>query len=240
MSARIHLPLLGAVAALAAHAASAAAPPDSTLYTTYSVDPTLTSANWVVCGATAENDGCYDFGTLGPFGHIGAMIESQPTVSGQTVTRDIYVLDVASGSSAKQVLLYIYTKKDEVSSSTDTVTVTLKKTISLPLVGGATVTASMAANQSYVYLGTNQSLVAVSVSRSTGAVSTLGAFSEPIPVTEITANSYGYVTITYGAPGGQFSGFYVYGPTGLPQEDGGGGSFMLDASNGVVPLPLPY
>ena len=51
------------------------AAPDSTLYTSYTVSTSLQSVDWIVCGSTAESDGCYGSGTLGTFGHVGAMLE---------------------------------------------------------------------------------------------------------------------------------------------------------------------
>jgi hypothetical protein len=231
---------LAALLVAAGFAASAqAAAPDATLYTSYSVDSTLENANWVVCGATSQTGGCYASGTLGPFGHIGAMLEGRPAVSGETVTRQIYVLDVASGSARNGVSLFVYTKKDVVSATDDTVTVTLSHKISLPLVGGSGVKASMAANSSYLYVGTNKSMQAVTVARGTWTVTTIGGFSPPIPVASITSDSYGYITVTFGAPGGTYSGFYVYGPNGTSQGDGGGAQFMLNTSNAVTPVALP-
>lgn len=211
--------------------------PDSTLYTSYTVSSTLQSVNWIVCGSTTESEGCYSFGNLGTFGHVGAMLEGQPVVSGNTVTRQIYVLDTASATG---VSLFVYTKTDVVSASYDSVTVTPLQTISLPLVGGSSVTASMAANSSYLYVGTNQSTHAVSIAKNTWTVTSVGGFSPPTTVASITANPYGYVTVTFGVPGGPFSGFYVYGPTGGLQEDGGGADIILNDLNAVVPLPLPF
>lgn len=233
---------LAGVLALAAGwcAPAAAAPPDANLFTTYTVGTNLESADWIVCGSTQEAEGCFASGSLGPFGHIGAMLEDAPAVSGETVTRHIYVLDVATGTSKNGVTLFVYTKKDLVSASSDTVTVTLSHTVSLsPLVGGSTVAGSMAANGQYLFAGTNQSFQAVSIKKSTWAVAAVGGFTPPIPVNSVTANSRGYITVTFGAPGGQFSGFYVFGPTGGLEEDGGGGAFMLDTMNGVTPAPLP-
>ncbi len=220
--------------------AAAAIRPDSTLYTTYSVAPDLESASWIVCGSTAETEGCYSSGSLGPFGHIGAMLEGRPTTIGRAVTRKIYVLDVASGSATNGVTLNVYTKTDLVSDTDDKVTVTFDRAISLPLVGGTTVVASMAENDAYLYVGTNRSTQAVSVEKHKWVVTTLGGFSPPIPVAAITANSSGFVTVTFGAPGGEFSGFQVFGPTGAFESDGGGASFVLGDSNAVVPLPLPF
>jgi hypothetical protein len=221
-------------------ARAVAAAPDSTLYTNYTVDPKLQNATWLVCGSTAQSEGCYASGSLGPFGRIGAMLESPPEFSGSTVTRQIYVIDVATGNARNGVSLLVYTKKDVVSAASDAVTVALERTIPLPLVGGSTATASMAANGSHLYVGTKQSTQAVSVAKSNWAVTLVGGFSPPLPVASITADNYGYVTITFGAPGGQFSGFYVFGPKGTAQGDGGGAEFMLDSLNAVVPAPLPF
>jgi hypothetical protein len=220
--------------------AQTATAPDSTLYTSYTVSSSLQSVDWIVCGSTTETDGCYASGSLGTFGRVGAMLESQPVVSGNSVTREIYVLDIATGSAATGVSLFVYTKTDVVSALSDQVTVTPIQTISLPLVGGSSVTASMAANSSILYVGTNQSTQAVSIVKDVWTVATVGGFSPPITVASITANSYGYVTLTFGTPGGQFSGFYVFGPTGASVEDGGGPDFILDNLNAVVPVPLPF
>ena len=230
--------MLGAVSPTFAQTATA---PDATLYTSYSVAPDLETATWVVCGSTVETEGCYSSGTLGPFGHIGAMLEGQAVVNGSTVTREIYVLDTASGTAANGVTLYVYTKTDVVSSSNDQVSTTLTQTVSLPsLVGGSTVSAYMAANSVNLYVGTNQSTAAVSIVKDQWTTTTIGGFSPPITVGGITANAYGYVTVTFGAVGGEFSGSYVYGPTGAPQGDGGGAQFSLDTTNAVVPPALPF
>lgn len=235
--------LCGTLAALlvaAGHAASAqAAVPDTSLYTTYSVDSKLQNANWIVCGATSQTSGCYASGTLGPFGHIGAMLEGRPSISGDTVTRQIYVLDVESGSASDGVSLFVYTKKDVVSASDDTVTVTLSRTVSLPLVGGSGVHGSMASNKSYLYVGTDKSTQAASVRFGTWTITPIGGFSPPIPVASISSDAYAYITVTFGAPGGSFSGFIVFGPTGAAEEDGGGAEFMLNTSNAVTPAALP-
>ncbi len=82
---------------------------DSTLFTTYSGN--LTSVNWVVCGSTAETEGCYASGSLGPFVGVGAMLESNPSVKGDVVKREIYVVDSGSADSVK---LYVYKKTDTV------------------------------------------------------------------------------------------------------------------------------
>jgi hypothetical protein len=226
--------------ALAPALTQAATAPDSTLYTTYSASSDLQTVQWLVCGSTTESEGCFGSGSLGTFGRVGAMLEGQPVVSGNSVTREIYVLDIASGSNATGVSLFVYSKTDVVSASFDQVTVVPIQTISLPLVGGSSVTASMAANSSNLYVGTNQSTVAVSIAKDVWTVTTVGGFSPPITVASIDANPYGYVTVTFGAPGGPFSGFIVFGPTGSAVSDGGGAEFTLNDLNAVVPAPLPF
>jgi hypothetical protein len=135
----------------------------------------------------------------------------------------------------------VYTKTDVVTAADDTVTVDLSRKISLPLVGGNAVTASMAANDAYLYVGTNQSTQAVSIDKhDLKMVTPIASGSPPLPVASITADSYGNVTVTFGAPGGQFSAFYVFGPTGAPEEDGGGAQFVLDDLNSVIPAALPF
>ena len=229
------------LAALLAFAASscasaADAEPDSTLFTTYSVTTDLTSAYWMVCGSTKQTEGCYASGSLGPFGHIGAMLESAPVRDANAVTRQIYVLDVANGTT-NDVALFVYKKTDVVTADSDSVTVNPPRKIVLPLVGGKTVTASMAANDPYLYVGTNQSNQAVIVNKhDLRSFTTLGAGSPPAPVASITADSYGYVTVMFSAPN---TSFYVFGPAGEYEEDGGGEQFMLDDFNAVLPAAPP-
>jgi hypothetical protein len=202
--------------------AQPAAAPDANLYTNYYGTPT--SVNWVVCGSTAESSGCYGSGSIGPFVSVGAMLEGNPTVSGEVVTRYIYVVDAA----ASPVTLYVYKKTDTVTSSSDTVVVTLYKTVSLTvLVGGDSVTTYMAANPKYLYIGTSLSPNAVSVAKNNLKVSELPGFSPPADVTSITSDEYGYVTVT------QATAFTVYDSSGGSVEDGGGTQFMLGTTQSV-------
>jgi hypothetical protein len=199
----------------------AAAPPDANLYTNYYGTPT--SVNWIVCGSTEESSGCYDSGNIGPFAAVGAMLEGNPSVTGDVVTRFIYVADAGDA----HVILYVYKKTDTVTSSFDTTVVTLFKTIDLPLTGGSGVATYMAANPKYLYLGTSLSAQGVAVTKSNLDVTRLGGFSPPTNVSSITSNQYGYVTVTQG------TAFTVYGPDGSYVEDGGGTQFMLGTTQAV-------
>jgi hypothetical protein len=216
-------------------------PPDETLFTTYNINADRTSVNWVVCGSTQQSSGCYAAGSLGPFGKVGALLEGNQSsnLTTKTVTRAIYVVDIEAGSSLNGVTLYVYKKKDTVTSSFDTVSVTLSKTLSLPLIGGSSALASMAANNKFLFIGTNQSPSGLEVQKVTFAITQIGGFSPPINVTAITADKYGYVALTFGSFSGGENGFVVIGPDGFGREDGGGASFMLNTVQAVLPSTLP-
>lgn len=66
--------LASAVLPVPAQDAAATPPPDYGLYTSYYFDAGYQNVYWIVCGSTQESEGCYDFGTLGPFGQAGALI----------------------------------------------------------------------------------------------------------------------------------------------------------------------
>jgi YD repeat-containing protein len=217
---------------------STSGPPDATLFTTYTIASGHTGVGWVVCGSTQLSEGCYSSGNLGPFGKVGALVESNPsTNSNGTVTRSIFVLDVASGSKANGVTLYVYKKTDTVTAASDTVNVTLSKTLGLPIVGGTSALASMVANSNgkYLVVGTNQSAQAVEIQRSNFSMTTISGFSPPINVAAITKDDYGYVTITFGSFNSSNNGFVVLGPNGNVQEDGGGAEFMLGTGLAILP-----
>jgi hypothetical protein len=238
-TARSFMILIALATIVPLHAQDSATPtaaPDATLYTTYSafVSGGQTSIDWTVCGSTQDDEGCYDFGTIGPFVGVGSMLEGDPSVNGNVVTRLIYVVDSGSATSVK---LYVYRKVDTVTADFDTTTVTLARTVKLPLTGGSTALCSMAANKGFLFIGTNQSPQGVAVKKSTLGVTTLGGFSPPLNVLAITADQYGYVTVTQGNFGGD-DAFTVFGPDGAEVEDGGGNNFMLDTMQGFSPAPV--
>ncbi len=211
------------LAAVSLHAQAPAAAPDATLYTTY--NGTYASLTWIVCGSTTESSGCYGAGTLGPFVTIGAMLEGNPSVSGNVVTRAIYIVD----AGANPMLLYVYTKTDTVTATFDTVSVTLTDTIKLPLLGGSDVSAFMAANQNFLFIGSDfigtGENEPVRVRKSDLHVTRLNDFQGG--TIAITADQYGYVSVE------QPDAFTVYGPNGELQEDGGGDQFMLGTTQAM-------
>ena len=230
-----------AIAANESATMSASGPPDATLFTTYSIDSGHTNVSWLVCGSTQQTEGCYSSGNLGPFGKVGALIERHGTTDSttNTVTRFIYVLDIATGSKGNGVTLYAYEKTDMVTASFDTVSVSLFKTLTLPIKGGATgAQASMAENGRSLFVGTNRSPEAVEIQKSDFTIRSIGGFSPPINVSAITTDPYGYVTITFGSFNNFDNGFVVIGPNDLFQEDGGGAEFMLNAKQALLPSTL--
>jgi hypothetical protein len=212
-------------------------PIDGTLYATYSVARDRTHVSLTVCGSLPGTSGCYGSANLGPFNSVGAVLEGLPSTdkTTNTVTRDIYVLDTAAGPNKVGVNLYVYSRTDIISASDDSITVVLTDTVALPLIGSTAATASMAANSGRLYIGTNKSPQAVVVLKKTLAFTQIGGFSPPVNVSSITADEYGFVTVTFGSFNGTSNGFYVYGPDGSGQGDGGGAAFTVSTAQAVRP-----
>lgn len=220
---------------------SAAAPNaaiDATLFTTYDTDSNGTTIGWVVCGSTQQTTGCYGSGSLGPFGKVSGLIEGYPTTdqSTSTVTRYIYIVDVAAGVNHNAVTLYVYKKTDMITPDFDFVDVTLFNTVSLPLTGGTSASAFMAANKKLVLVATNQTSQTAEVQKSNLSVTTVSAFA--INVSAITADQYGYFTISYGPVSGA-DGNAVLDPRGSIVQDGGGVEFMTGTQQAIDPSAFP-
>ncbi len=160
-------------------------------------------------------------GGLGPFLSAGAILEGLPSVSGNVVTRAIYVVD----SGANPIQLYVYTKTDTVTASGDSVSIVLTNTIDLPFVGSNSVTVSMAANSNFLFIGTNQNSNPVKVRKSNLEVNKLREFSAA--TTSITSDQYGYITVEQG------DAFVVYGLNGDAEQDGGGTEFMVGTTQAL-------
>ena len=214
-------------------------PIDATLYTKYNLNKAHTSVNWNVCGSLPGSSGCYGSGSLGPFGQIGALLEGEPKTDriANTVTRAIYVLDYKSGPNQNEVVLYVYTKVDTITTDSDTVTVTLSQTISLPLVGDFPAQTSMAANKRFLFIGTDLSPNAVQIDKRNFTVTEIGNFSPPINVFAITADQYGYVTLSFGEFRGSSTGFNVLDPNGNILETDVVSQAMANIVDGVLLRP---
>ncbi len=206
-----------------------AVPIDSGLFTTYTSDNGKTTLYWVVCGSIPPGSGCYGSGQVGPFRKIGSIVEGNKLYNNTigTITRHLYVIDQAYGSGQNGVALYDYKRVDTIVNAYATTTFTLLKTVSLPLTGGSSAAVFMAANNGYLVIGTSMTAIPVKVAKSNYVVAPLNIISQ-IP-TSITADSYGFVTVT--SP----FGFFVVGPNGALQEDGGGSPFTVNKILGTRP-----
>jgi len=199
---------------------------DATLFTTYSGGGA--SISYVVCGSLPQSSGCYGSGSLSSFEQACAVLEGKEKQKNNVITRAIYVLDKRTSASAA-ITLYVYTRTDTITDTSDSIQVSLTKTVSLGINGGASANCSMAANKDFVYAATDADTVAAGMNKSTYAVSQLGGFSPPANIVSITADDRGYVSLHFNG------GFYVYGPDGNLQEDGGGAADMVGTHNAWVP-----
>jgi hypothetical protein len=217
--------LLAVCGGVVCHAATI----DSGLYTTYTTDNNKTELDWVVCGSIGTGSGCYSSGQLTPFGKIGSVAESSKVYddSAGTVTRSLYVIDQASGSNQTGVTLYAYKRVDTIVSSFDTTTFTLVKKVSLPLTGSISATVFLGANATTLMVGTSLTTVPVEIAKKNFAITPMGIISQ-VP-TSITADNYGFITVT------SADGFFVVGPTGALQEDGGGSPSTVNTILGIQP-----
>jgi hypothetical protein len=206
-----------------------AVPVDAGLFTTYTNDNAKTTLYWIVCGTIPPGSGCYSFGQVGPFGEIGSIVEGSKLYNNAkgTITRHLYVVDKAYGSGHNGVALYDYKRVDTIVNGYDTTTMTLLKTVSLPLTGGSSSAVFMGANKGYLVIATNMATIPVVVAKSNYVVTPLNIIGQ-IPIS-ITADNYGFVVVT------SAMGFFVVGPDGALREDGGGSPFTINTILGIQP-----
>src|SRR5271154_1867932 len=88
------------------------------------------------------------------------------------------------------------------------------------------------ANKGYLVIESSLTALPVVVAKKNDVVTPLTTISQ-IP-TSITTDNYGFVVAT--SP----SGFFVVGPTGALQEDGGGAPFTVNTIQGTQPLKASY
>jgi hypothetical protein len=217
--------------------AAAATPLDATLFTGYTLLSDYSGVSFFVCGSVPGSDGCYGSGTLGPFKHIGAMLEGGPRTVGDVVSRNIYIVDVAGGTTGTDVVLYRYVLTNTVTPPYDAVAYKLLKQVTLPLTGGAKSRCSMAANAGYLFIGTDQSTSAVRVTKNGFALQSIGGFSNNPTVASITTDANGFVIVTFNGTGG--GGFVAFGPNGQAEEDGGGMWFTVPTNQGISTQDVP-
>jgi len=225
--------VLVSAAAIPAHAQQKM--PDSGLFTNYfSGGNPATTINWVTCGSTAQSEGCYESGMLGPFTNACSIVQSVPApLNFNTVLRYIYVMD--AGSRAGGATLTIYKRIDVISPTYDTTTITQLAVVALPtLAAGPGATCATSQNPTNVYAGTYQGPNIAVINKTNFSVS---SFAGSENLSALTADYYGFVTISWG------SGFpddsVTIGPNGQTQQSGGGSYWLINPINGLNPDSLP-
>jgi hypothetical protein len=201
--------------------------PDAGLSIDYAFDPAFTMLNYVVCGSVAGSSGCYANGTIDTFGHIGAVVSSSSTrVNGQTVRRNLYVVDQAVGGGAStSVALDSYQITEQVVAPNVIGSVKKLATIPLPLVGGAQAKSWIVGNQVELGVGTNQNTFSEMVSKAS-------LYSYPInpsgtlKVSLVTTSNRGDIAFDSGGISGG-GAFEMFDPKGNLEFYGGGQQFDL-------------
>jgi len=94
------------------------------------------------------------------------------------------------------------------------------------LVGGVGLQCYAAANSAALYLGTNASDNPLKVQKYSYLTSQIGGFSPPSPVSGISADNFGYVTVNFGEKNSYGTCSYMFGPDGSGVEDGGGHQYL--------------
>lgn len=233
--------LIALLPLLLARPAPAFASVDGTLFTTYLLGPSSQEISYVVCGSTQESEGCFTSGEIGPFGRVGAVIEGKARESGDVVTREIYVIDTASGASAKGVTLSVYRKTDTVTASYDTVEVNLLRSVPLPLEGGARANCYLTGSAAYLYVATDKGPTAVQVREDSLDVTEISSNSVPAAtrVLSISPTTAGAATIAFGGTTPGSANYVSYNAAGQQFEQGGGYNAYLNSEIGLSTFDLP-
>jgi len=177
--------------------------------------------------------GCYGGGFLSPLAGPCAIIETHGTTNGITVSRHVFVVE-ASSTGFKDAVLDVYVKQDVISGGGDTPSMSLIRRIDLGLKVGLKTACFMAGGPRYLFIATALSSRAVLYDKVTGRVAPEGVVSSPpIPVTQITADERGFVTVSH--QNAQNTSITVYDPNGKAVQDGGGTGFMANVLTGTKP-----
>lgn len=219
--------MIGIKSAIAAASVSlcAAMPAHAQLFTTYNFSPT--QLNWITCGSIPGSSGCFGAGSVQGFGHLCAVLEDKSkSKSGSYSSKQrIYLMD-NNATGKKDVVLHVFEKIIVVSGNSASTAFNKVSDVSLPLTGSATCQA--AANDAVIIAGTTTSTQAAYVVKKTLAASPFGGFSPPADVTAITSDALGYISVNFNG------GFYLIGPKGEGEEDGGGQAYVIPQDNGLV------
>ncbi len=230
--------VIGLLTLLASTPGRSSTPVDENLYTTYTVGDNSQSIGYVVCGSTEEAFGCFASGSIEPFGRVGAFIQGKASPSGDVVTREIYVIDVESGTDRNGVTLSEWKKTDTVSASSDSVELTFIRSVSLPLTGGHKANCYLVGTNSFLYVGTDQGAIAVQVRKSNLELNPIGGVGGN-SISGITVTDEDYVAISYGGPNELGASFQSFDPAGSLSAVGGGYSVFLNSRIGLPTFDIP-
>jgi hypothetical protein len=192
-------------------AASAATLPDANIAELYSFSNNFQNVGYVACGHFPDVR-CVARGSIGPFGYVGGLVEGYPTINGNTVQRNLYIVDIAAGTNSSDVVLFRYQRTDTVTADSYDITYKLTASVKLPLVGGSDATCTLAANLRFVAIGTDKSVSAVVVTKGSLDLRKIDGVFDMSPVSTITANDNGFISIMFGGVDGP--GFVLIGPDG--------------------------
>jgi hypothetical protein len=207
----------GAIWYAAQPAMAAKVPLDTNVFSDYNA--THDTISFVTCGKLVVATGCFGVGYMSPpFDQACAVLEGTPRQNRNVVTRAIYVLDKRN-YKADPVTLYVYTRTDTITDHDDTIQVKLRMRVPLDgVVGGSRSNCFMAANDSFVYAGTDAGMQIGVVDK---AGLTVTPVSGPGLLTSITADARGYIAINFQ------EGHQVAGPSGEWVEEGGGQNYQV-------------
>jgi hypothetical protein len=199
----------------------------STLFTTYNFSPS--EFTWLTCGSTSVSEGCYGSGTVSGFGNACAILSDGVTGISTKFEQRIYVLD-KNATGKNDAVLHVLTRQVYVDGSGFAHTkFTKAKDVSLPLTGGNGVRCFASDNAAIIATGTSKSTEAAIVNKSSLVASSYGGFSPPADMIGITTDASGYITLNFDG------GFYLLGPDGSLQEDGGGNAYLIPLHNAITP-----
>jgi hypothetical protein len=197
---------------------------DRTLFTDYRVQDIY--VNLTVCGSLGPGSGCYSGASLGPapgvgFDKVCGVLTSKPVVSGNVVSRDVYVLDKRANAT-DPAMLYVFSRTDTIANNYDTMHATLRKAIPLGWTAGAKARCFMAGNATMVYAATGTSPNTVAIRRSDLATTTLAGHGN---VKAITADGNGHIAIRHATES------EIIDPNGTTSPDSGD---LGDTSSAII------
>ena len=201
---------------------------DAGLSTLYSGPDDSSAVDIMVCGQLQQGGGCFAFTQLTGFQSACALVEGTPSQHGDVVTRDIYILDRRT-TAGDPLQLFVYTRTDTISATSDTVSITLVNQISLGIRGAPKAKCWLAANDNFLYAASNRDRPAVAIAKGTLAVTTVGKFSPAEHVRAITADDRGYVTVAFDTASFEFD------QSGAQISFGGDHQVLANTHNSIRP-----